>query len=205
LKALGGDVCVLDGPDLAAAVKAQTREAPIRLGLDAVSGRATARLSACLADGGVVCNYGSMTGEDPVMSRSTLISGGQSLVGFILGRALGTRSLPEIRAIYADLARRESARVDVGVGGIRPQRVDERVELSSRDVLGRNGHDARVREGTGHGCGRGPEIRACLRPGGTVTQVRTKEHHDSTGHMLFTEMDVRLRHIAGTRRRGAHV
>jgi NADPH:quinone reductase-like Zn-dependent oxidoreductase len=103
LKALGGDVCTIDGPDLAATVKAQTQGAPIRLGLDAVSGRATARLSACLGDGGVVCNYGSMTGEDPVMSRSTLISGGQSLVGFILGRALGTRSLAEIRAIYADL------------------------------------------------------------------------------------------------------
>ena len=103
LKSLGGDVCAVDGPDLAATVKAQTQGAPIRLGLDAVSGRATARLSACLGDGGVVCNYGSMTGEDPVMSRSTLISGGQSLVGFILGRALATRSLAEVRAIYADL------------------------------------------------------------------------------------------------------
>jgi trans-2-enoyl-CoA reductase len=103
LKALGADVCVVDGPDLPAAVKAQTHSAPIRLGLDAVSGRATARLSACLADGGVVCNYGSMTGEDPVMSRSTLVSGGQSLVGFILGRGLSTRSLEQIRAIYADL------------------------------------------------------------------------------------------------------
>ena len=103
LKALGGDVCAVDGPELAATVKAHTQGAPIRLGLDAVSGRATARLSACLGDGGVVCNYGAMTGEDPVMSRSTLISGGQSLVGFILGRALTTRSLAEIRAIYADL------------------------------------------------------------------------------------------------------
>src|SRR5262247_3868459 len=103
LKSLGGDVCAVDGPDLAATVKAQTQGAPIRLGLDAVSGRATARLSACLGDGGVVCNYGSMTGEDPVMSRSTLISGGQSLVGFILGRALATRSLADIRTIYADL------------------------------------------------------------------------------------------------------
>ena len=46
-----------------------------RLGLDAVSGRATARLSACVTDGGVVCNYGSMSGEDPVMSRAALISG----------------------------------------------------------------------------------------------------------------------------------
>jgi mitochondrial enoyl-[acyl-carrier protein] reductase / trans-2-enoyl-CoA reductase len=103
LKALGADACVVDGPDLAEAVKAQTREAPIRLGIDAVSGRATARISACVGEGGVVCNYGSMTGEDPVMSRNGLIAGGQTLVGFILGRALGTRSLEQIRAIYADL------------------------------------------------------------------------------------------------------
>jgi mitochondrial enoyl-[acyl-carrier protein] reductase / trans-2-enoyl-CoA reductase len=103
LKALGADVCVVDGPDFAEAVKTHTRGAPIRLGLDAVSGRATARLSACLAEGGVVCNYGSMTGEDPVMSRNALISGGQTLVGFILGRGLATRSLEQIRAIYADL------------------------------------------------------------------------------------------------------
>ena len=103
LKALGADACMVDGPDLAEAVKTHTRGAPIRLGLDAVSGRATARLSACLAEGAVVCNYGSMTGEDPVMSRNALISGGQTLVGFILGRGLATRSLEQIRAIYADL------------------------------------------------------------------------------------------------------
>jgi NADPH:quinone reductase-like Zn-dependent oxidoreductase len=103
LKALGADACVVDGPDLAEAVKTHTREAPIRLGIDAVAGRATARISACVGEGGVVCNYGSMTGEDPVMSRNGLISGGQTLVGFILGRALSTRSLEQIRAIYADL------------------------------------------------------------------------------------------------------
>jgi mitochondrial enoyl-[acyl-carrier protein] reductase / trans-2-enoyl-CoA reductase len=70
-----------------------------------VSGQATARLSACLAEGGVLCNYGSMTGEDPAMPRNALIFGGQRLVGFMLGRALGTRSLAEVRAIYADLGR----------------------------------------------------------------------------------------------------
>src|SRR5262249_58572080 len=37
LQALGGDVCVVDGPDLASAVKAQTHEAPIRLALHPVS------------------------------------------------------------------------------------------------------------------------------------------------------------------------
>ena len=105
LKVLGADVCVVDGPDLADAVKAATGGASIPLGLDAVSGRATARISACLGEGGTVCNYGSMSGEDPVMSRASLTSGGQKLVGFILGRGLATRSLDAVRALYADLAR----------------------------------------------------------------------------------------------------
>jgi mitochondrial enoyl-[acyl-carrier protein] reductase / trans-2-enoyl-CoA reductase len=105
LKALGADACVVDGPDVADAVRAQTAGAPVRLGLDAVSGRATARLSSCLTEGGVVCNYGAMSGEDPVMPRAALTSGGQTLVGFILGRGLSTRSLAEVRTMYADLGR----------------------------------------------------------------------------------------------------
>jgi len=108
LKALGADACVVDGPDLAEAVKAHTRGAPIRLGLDAVSGQATLRLSLCVGEGGVVCNYGSMSGEEPVMSRSALINNAQKLVGFILGRALSTRSLEQIRAIYAELGQQVS-------------------------------------------------------------------------------------------------
>ena len=105
LTALGADACVVDGPDLAESVAARTGGARIRLGIDAVSGRATSRISSCLTEGGVVCNYGSMSGEDPVMPRGALTSGGQTLVGFILGRALGTRSLDQVRALYADLAR----------------------------------------------------------------------------------------------------
>ncbi len=105
LKALGADACVVDGPDLAEHVKAQVGGGSIRLGLDAVSGRATARLSTCLADGGVVCNYGAMSGEEPVMARGTLTSSGVTLVGFMLGRFLATRSLEQIRAIYAELGR----------------------------------------------------------------------------------------------------
>jgi len=103
LTALGADVCVVDGPDVADVVTKRTGGASVRLGLDAISGRATARISACVGEGGVVCNYGSMSGEDPVMPRGKLIGEGQSLVGFILGRALATRSLVEIRAIYAEL------------------------------------------------------------------------------------------------------
>ena len=105
LKALGADGCVVDGPDLAEQVKAQTGDGSIRLALDAVSGRATARLASCLSDGGVVCNYGSMSGEDPVMPRGVLTNNGLSLVGFILGRGLSTRPPEQVRQIYADLGR----------------------------------------------------------------------------------------------------
>ena len=105
LKALGADACVVDGPDLAGAVREQTGGGPIRLAIDAVAGQATARLAGCVADGGTVCNYGSVSQEDPVMSRAALTTGGQRLVGFILGRALSTRSLSDIRALYADLGR----------------------------------------------------------------------------------------------------
>jgi len=105
LKALGADACVVDDPDLAEHVRAQTQGGAVRLALDAVSGRATSRLASCLADGGVVCNYGSMSGEDPVMARGTLTNNGLKLVGFILGRFLATRSLEQIRQIYADLGR----------------------------------------------------------------------------------------------------
>jgi mitochondrial enoyl-[acyl-carrier protein] reductase / trans-2-enoyl-CoA reductase len=104
LAPLGADVCVVDGPDLADRVKAATGGASIRLGLDAVSGQATARISTCVGERGVVCNYGSMSGEDPVMPRSKLIGEGQSLVGFILGRALAPRSPAEVRVIYGELA-----------------------------------------------------------------------------------------------------
>jgi NADPH:quinone reductase-like Zn-dependent oxidoreductase len=103
LKVLGADACAVDGAELAETARGATGGAPIRLGLDAVSGRATARLSSCVADGGVVCNYGSMSGEDPVMPRGALTSGGQTLVGFILGRALATRSREQVREIYAGL------------------------------------------------------------------------------------------------------
>ena len=105
LKTLGADACVVDGPDLAERVKAANGAAPIRLALDAVSGPATARLSSCLAEGGVVVNYGSMSGQDPVMSRAGLSGGGQKLVGFILGRGLATRTLDQVRALYGELGR----------------------------------------------------------------------------------------------------
>jgi NADPH:quinone reductase-like Zn-dependent oxidoreductase len=106
LKALGADACAVDGPELAQTVKAATDSAPIRLGLDAVAGAATGRIAACLYEGGVVCAYGAMSGEDAVMPRSALSAGGVSLTGFTLTRPLSKFPRDQVRAMYADLARR---------------------------------------------------------------------------------------------------
>ncbi len=104
LTALGADVCVVDGPELAHAV---VRPAPAARPSASASTRSRAGpprgSRPASARAGVVCNYGSMSGEDPIMPRGKLVGDGQTLVGFILGRALATRSLAEIRAIYADL------------------------------------------------------------------------------------------------------
>ena len=103
LTALGADACVVDGPGLAEQARALTGGSPIRLGIDAVAGQATARMAACLAENGVVVNYGSMSGEDPMMPRYVLSNMGVTLAGFTLGRGLARRSQAEVRAIYADL------------------------------------------------------------------------------------------------------
>lgn len=109
LEALGADLCLVDGadlaaPDLAARVREATGGAPIRLGIDAVGGEATARMGQCIADGGFVCNYGAMSDEEPVFGRAELIFRGVSLVGLMLGRSLARRSTQEVHQLYAELA-----------------------------------------------------------------------------------------------------
>jgi trans-2-enoyl-CoA reductase len=104
LRALGADVVLKDGPDLAERARAATGGAPIRLGIDAVSGEACRLIADCVADGGVVVNYGSMSGEDPAISRAALNMRGVSITGFNLGRGLAKRSPGQVREIYADLA-----------------------------------------------------------------------------------------------------
>jgi trans-2-enoyl-CoA reductase len=104
LRALGADAVLTDGPDLAERARATAGNKPIRLGIDAVSGEAAKRIAESVADGGVVVSYGSMSGEDPVMSRPALGFRGVTLVGFMLGRGLAKRTPQQVRALYADLA-----------------------------------------------------------------------------------------------------
>jgi NADPH:quinone reductase-like Zn-dependent oxidoreductase len=110
LQALGADVVLADGPDLPRRAQAATGGAPIRLGIDAVSGEAAKRIADCVGDGGVVVSYGAMSGADLVISRAA-VGRGVTLRGFMLGDGLAKRPREAVRALYADLA----AKVRVGV------------------------------------------------------------------------------------------
>ena len=102
LRALGADVVLTDGPDLAERAHRATSGAPIRLGIDAVSGEACKRIADCVAAGGIMVSYGSMSGADLVISRA-VVGRGVVLKGFMLGDSLARRSRGEVRALYADL------------------------------------------------------------------------------------------------------
>jgi mitochondrial enoyl-[acyl-carrier protein] reductase / trans-2-enoyl-CoA reductase len=104
LRGLGADVVLKDGSDLAERARTATGGAPIRLGIDAVSGDACRRIADCVADGGVVVSYGSMSGKDPAIGRAALNMRGVSLTGFNLGRGLAKRTPDKVREIYVDLA-----------------------------------------------------------------------------------------------------
>jgi len=104
LLALGGDACLVDSPDLAARIREAAGGEDIRLGIDAVAGEATARLAGAVADGGVVCNYGSMSDADPVVAKGDLIFRGVSLTGFMVGRVLAQRTADEIDQVYGTIA-----------------------------------------------------------------------------------------------------
>lgn len=104
VEALGGDVVLVDGEDLAARVREATGGAGIGLGVDAVGGEATERLAQSLAPGATVVNYGAMGGEPCMLSPASLIFRGIVLRGFWLARWF-TTSEPEARArLFGGLA-----------------------------------------------------------------------------------------------------
>ena len=139
LAALGADVVLVDGDDLAARVAEATGKADIRLAVEAVGGAATARLVECVANDGTVVHYGSMSGEDPRAGRSNFIYRGVRLTGFMLGRFLARRTPDQVRAIYADLgAQVKAGTLSAPVDSVYP--IDDiREALRHADRGGRHG------------------------------------------------------------------
>ena len=106
LQAIGADVVVVDGDDLAARIRDATGGASIRLAIDAVGGAMVLRLADCLAEGGTVVNYGLLSGEPCQLGAHHTIFKGITLTGFWLQKALTSMARPDVEALYADLAAR---------------------------------------------------------------------------------------------------
>ncbi|MDX2144756.1 MAG: zinc-dependent alcohol dehydrogenase family protein [Rhodospirillaceae bacterium] len=107
LRALGADAVILDHEnpvELAARVKAAIGEAEIKLGLDMVAGTATGRMMRCVSSGGVVVNYGFISGQPCEVHFNEVWQKEATLRGMSAGRGLAQRSMDELRRVYAHLA-----------------------------------------------------------------------------------------------------
>ncbi|MEZ5654127.1 MAG: zinc-dependent alcohol dehydrogenase family protein [Burkholderiaceae bacterium] len=99
----GADAVVLDGPDLSARVRAAV-DGPIRLGIDAIGGEATAMIGDCLADESVIANYGLLSGKPCQLGTEHLIFRSIVLRGFWLSKELSAMNRAAVDALYGDLA-----------------------------------------------------------------------------------------------------
>jgi len=106
LSALGGDVVIVDGPDLGERVRDATQGASIRLAIDAVGGTLVSRLGDCLAEEGIIVNYGLLSGENPQLTGHQTVFKRLWLTGFWLVPALQRMDPAEIRGMYDMLAAR---------------------------------------------------------------------------------------------------
>lgn len=103
---IGGNVVVLDGPDLAERVRAATGGAEIRLAVDAVAGTMVQRLAECLAEGGTVVNYGLLSGEPCTLDPHQVVFRDIRLVGFWLAKLMRGMKRARVEALYGELAGR---------------------------------------------------------------------------------------------------
>lgn len=104
LRAFGGDVVLVDGPDLDARVRAEIGEAALPLAIDAVGGSGTQRLARCVSDGGTVVNYGLLSGEPCMMDGREVVFRDVRLHGFWLRKWFVDTPPAQIAALYGELA-----------------------------------------------------------------------------------------------------
>ncbi len=95
---------LVNGPNLAERIREACGSNLPKLGIDAVAGDITQRMADGMADGGVMVNYGVLSGQPCSMRADQLIFRQQKLTGFWLGQLLPTMKRPEAEALYLELA-----------------------------------------------------------------------------------------------------
>src|SRR5712675_621309 len=103
VKAIGGDVVLVDGPDLAKRVAAETGKAPIALAVDGVGNTSTTNLMNCLSEGGVLVSYGGTSRKPMVVQPGSFIFKKQTIRGFWLLYWYQSAQPDEITAMFDNL------------------------------------------------------------------------------------------------------
>jgi NADPH:quinone reductase-like Zn-dependent oxidoreductase len=104
MKALGGDVVLVDGPDLATRVAAETGHAPITLALDGVSDTSPMNLMNCLSERGVLVSYGGTSRKPMTVHPGSFIFKKQTIRGFWLLYWYQSAKPDDITAMFDRLA-----------------------------------------------------------------------------------------------------
>jgi mitochondrial enoyl-[acyl-carrier protein] reductase / trans-2-enoyl-CoA reductase len=116
VKALGGDIVLVDGADLAERVRAVIGHESIRLALDAVAGAGVQRLAECLTEGGEIINYGMLSTESCTLTPEQTIFRGITLRGFWLSKYLNRMSQKDRSTLFDTLSEMvESGKLKIGI------------------------------------------------------------------------------------------
>src|SRR4029077_15958916 len=97
LEAVGGDVVVVDSPDVPERIKAAVGQAELRLALDGVSGPATGVLASTLSPHGTLVSFAAMSQAPMSISPLDVIFKPITIRGFWLGHSgSAAKSAPPI-------------------------------------------------------------------------------------------------------------
>ena len=103
VKAEGGDVVLVDGPDLHKRVREATGGAKLMLGIDAIGGPATDHIAACLSESGTLVNYGLMSGQPCQVSAASFVFRDVTLRGFWLAKWFQKATPAEQMKVFGEL------------------------------------------------------------------------------------------------------
>lgn len=105
VKSQGGDVVLVDGPDLQKRVREAVGDGQVRLAIDAVGGASTDHIADCLAEAGTLVNYGMMSGEPCQISARNIVFRNVTVKGFWLAKWFENASQEQQMTVFGQLTK----------------------------------------------------------------------------------------------------
>jgi len=118
LEAIGGDVVVVESPDVSERIKAAVGQSELRLALDGVSGPATGVLAATLSPRGTLVSFAAMSLSPMSISPLDVIFKPITMRGFFLGHPEFAAKLAPAVVQAAEMI--ASGRLHIPVAGTYP-------------------------------------------------------------------------------------